>query len=335
MSSSTQKATIPNVQEHLRKLRRSRMQELLGHEPLQTTILSCIINPLDLNVVKNTYTLLGLRKIHSEAIKRIDSSLNENVDLLLNTNADQLLNHLPTPLKPTVAYPSKLVITPEELVSIRNFPPLNNRSPSPVVFKQIQQTEQRNPYPSTWSPSVEQIFLKKPPADRRTVINLSNDSDKPIEHIPTEPFITRETRQRAKTHDCTICNKRGYDEVHCHCYQCKFCHDNAPGHLPSECLKNPAPFHHHHHITRLRPRCTLCGKIRHHWMKCRDYQCISCHKDASGHETSDCPEDYQNRYAAANSITVNHPIFPPGMISNEPFDDEDYYNKDAEHNLAT
>jgi len=32
---------------------------------------------------------------------------------------------------------------------------------------------------------------------------------------------------------------------------------------------------------------------------------------------------------------ANHPIFPPGMITNEPFDDEDYYNEDAEHNLAT
>jgi len=136
MSSSTQKATIPNVQEHLRKLHHSCMQELLGYEPLQTTVLSCITDPLDSNIIKNTYTLLGLRKIHSEAIKKIDSSLNENVDLLLNTDADQLLNHLPTPLKPTIAYPSKLVITPEEPISIRHFSPLNNRSPSPVVFKQ-------------------------------------------------------------------------------------------------------------------------------------------------------------------------------------------------------
>jgi len=136
MSFSTQKTTTPTVQEHLRKLCRSRMQELLGHEPLQTTILSCITNSLDSNIVKNTYTLLGLGKIHSEAIKKIDSSLNENVDLLLNTDADQLLNHLPTPLKPTIAYPSKLVITLEERISIRHFSPLNNKSPSPVVFKQ-------------------------------------------------------------------------------------------------------------------------------------------------------------------------------------------------------
>jgi len=149
MSSSTQKTTIPTVQEHLRKLCRSRMQELLGHKPLQTTVLSCITDPLDLNIVKNTYTLLGLQKIHSEAIKRIDSSLNENVDLLLNTDANQLLNHLPTPLKPTIAYPSKLVVTPEEPVSIRYFSPLNNKSPSPVVFKQTQQTKRRNSYPST------------------------------------------------------------------------------------------------------------------------------------------------------------------------------------------
>ena len=54
MSSFTQKATIPNIQEHLGKLCRSRMQELLGHEPLQTTILSCITDPLDSNIVKNT-----------------------------------------------------------------------------------------------------------------------------------------------------------------------------------------------------------------------------------------------------------------------------------------
>jgi len=220
-------------------------------------------------------------------------SLNENVDLLLDTDTDQLLNHLPTPMKPIIAHSSKLVIPHEEPVSIRHFSLLNNRSPSPVVFKQTRQTEQRNPYPTTRSPSVEQIFPKKPPTDRRTIINLCDNPDKPIEHIPTEPFITRETRRRAKTHDCTVCNKRGHDEVHCHNYQCKFCHDTAPGHLPAECLKNPAPFH-HHHITRLRPRCTLCGKIGHHWTKCRDYQCVSCHKDAPGHETSDCPEDYRN-----------------------------------------
>jgi len=60
MSFSTQKTTIPAIQEHLRKIRRSCMQELLGHEPLQTTILSCITDPLDSNIVKNTYTLLGL-----------------------------------------------------------------------------------------------------------------------------------------------------------------------------------------------------------------------------------------------------------------------------------
>jgi len=316
MSSSTQKATIPNVQEHLRKLCRSWMQELLGHEPLQTTILS------------------WLRKIHSEAIWKIDSSLNENVDLLLNTDADQLLNHLSTPMKPITTYPSTLVIPPEEPISIRHFSLLNNRSPSPVVFKQNRQTERRNPYPSTRSPLVEQIFPKKPPTDRRTVINLCNNPDKPVEHIPMEPFIIRETRRRAKTHDCTVCNKQGHNKVHCHNYQCKFCHDTAPGHLPTGCLKNPAPFH-HHHITRLRPRCTLCGKIRHHWTRCQDYQCISCHKDALGHETSDCPEDYRNWFATANSVTANHPIFPPGMITNEPFDDEDYYNEDAEHNLAT
>ena len=172
MSSSTQKATISTIQEHLRKLCRSHMQELLGDEPLQTTILSCITDSLDSNIIKNTYTLLGLWKIHSEAIKKIDSSFNENIDLLLNTNANQLLNHLPTPLKPTIAYPSKLVVTPEEPVSIRYFSPLNNKSPSPVVFKQTQQTEWRNPYPFTWSPLVEQIFPKKPPANRRTVINL-------------------------------------------------------------------------------------------------------------------------------------------------------------------
>jgi len=60
ISSSTQKTTIPAVQEHLRELRHSYMQELLGHEPLQTTVLSCITDPLDSNIVKNTYTLLEL-----------------------------------------------------------------------------------------------------------------------------------------------------------------------------------------------------------------------------------------------------------------------------------
>jgi len=149
-------------------------------------------------------------------------------------------------MKPIIPHPSKLIIPHKEPVSIRHFSPLNNKSPSPVVFKQTRQTEQRNPYPPTRSPSVEQIFPKKLPTDRRTVINLCNNPDKPVEHIPTEPFITRETRRQAKTHDCTVCNKQGHDEVHCYNYQCKFCHDTAPGYLPAECLKNPAPFHHHH-----------------------------------------------------------------------------------------
>jgi len=216
MSSSAQKATTPAIQAHLRKLCHERMRELINHDPLKVTILSCITNPLDHNIVKNTYTLLGLQKIHSDTIRKIDSLLNEKVDTLFNTNADQLLNHLPTPLKPTIVYPSKLVVTPEESVSIRHFSPLNNRSPSPIIFKQTRQAEQRNPYPSTRSPLVEQIFLKKPPANRRTIINLSDNSDKPIEHIPTEPFITREIRRQAKTHDCMVCNKLGHDEVHCH-----------------------------------------------------------------------------------------------------------------------
>jgi len=324
MSSSTQKAIIPTVQEHPRKLCHSCMQGLLGDEPLQTTILSCITNPLDLNIIKNIYTLLGLRKIHSDTIRKIDSSLKENVDLLLNTDADQLLNHLPTPIKPTIAHPSKLVITTEEPISIRYFSPLNNKSPAPVVFKWSRQSEQKNPYPSIRSPSIKQVFPKKPPLNRRTIINLSND--------PDEPFITKETRQQAKTHDCTICHRRGHDEVHCYHYQCKFCHIDAPGHLPSDCIQNSLPMTHH---TRLWPKCTLCGKIRHHWMKCQNYQCITCHKDALGHKTSNCPEDLHNWYTTANSIIVNYPIFPPGMTSYEPFDDEDYYNEDAEHNLAT
>ena len=148
-------------------------------------------------------------------------------------------------MKPTITHPSKLIITPEELISVRYFSPLNNKSPSPIVFKRPQQSEQRNPYPSTQSPSVEQVFPKKPPTNRRTVINLSDDSDKSIEYIPNEPFIIRETRQRVKTHDCTICNRQEHNEVHCYRYQCKFCHSDAPGHLLSKCLENLSPFLHY------------------------------------------------------------------------------------------
>jgi len=49
------------------------------------------------------------------------------------------------------------------------------------------------------------------------------------------PTISRLSKKKLKTHDCTICHKTGYDEVHCNWYCCKYCNLIGVEHLPIEC----------------------------------------------------------------------------------------------------
>ena len=68
---------------------------------------------------------------------------------------------------------------------------------------------------------------------RNTILNLSNDPDHPIEQAP--PTISQLSKKKLKTHDCTICQKTGYDEVHCNWYCCEYCNLIGVGHLLIEC----------------------------------------------------------------------------------------------------
>jgi hypothetical protein len=273
----TVKAAVERVQ------RRNRLKKLFKSQPLQHEIISRITTLYDQTVVNQIYALIGLRQIHDDAVKRLDSILDINVDLLLDNDTDALFANIELPAD----------LDTNSAPSAPHFSPLNNRSPSPVIFpRRSPRKKVPKPYPTSRSPSIEQIFPKKSPRERRVVIDMT-DEDHIIEVMPTIPFITRTTKYKAKTHDCTVCKTRGHDEVHCDEYMCDFCHDYAPGHLPSECLQFlaanevpiPIPLA---TVKKPRPKCSSCGRWGHLWLDCRRYTCMYCKKDAPGHETFDC-----------------------------------------------
>jgi len=68
---------------------------------------------------------------------------------------------------------------------------------------------------------------------RKTILDLSDDPDHPIEQA--SPTISRLSKKKSKTHNCTICQKTGYDEVHYDWYCCEYCNLIGVGHLPIEC----------------------------------------------------------------------------------------------------
>jgi len=69
---------------------------------------------------------------------------------------------------------------------------------------------------------------------RKTVLNLSNGPDHPIEWA--SPTISQLSKKKSKMHDCTICQKTGHDQVHFDWYCCKYCNIIRVGHLQIECL---------------------------------------------------------------------------------------------------
>ena len=54
----------------------------LSNKPY-STLLNHITNPLDKNILTNTHALLGLRKVHTDAVARIDFLLSMNTDRLV------------------------------------------------------------------------------------------------------------------------------------------------------------------------------------------------------------------------------------------------------------
>jgi len=70
--------------------------------------------------------------------------------------------------------------------------------------------------------------------ERKIVLDLSNDPDHPIEQAP--PTISRLSKKKLKTHDCTICHRTRHDKVHCDWYCCKHCNLIRVEHLSIECL---------------------------------------------------------------------------------------------------
>ena len=208
---------------------------------IKQTLLNCITDPLDKNILSNTHTLLGLRKVHTDAIARINFLLSMNTNRLVQRNTDRLFDDLYPVLQPDTLHPTMPpTVSPSPS---RHFSPMNAQVrpfSTPAAPRHVPRKKVPNPY-SIRFPSVEQVYSKKPLSKARTIIDLSSDSDNPIERMPNTPFITRETPTRAKTHDCTVCEKRGHDEVHCRQYHCEYCQRSAPKHLLVKCpefLKN-------------------------------------------------------------------------------------------------
>ena len=234
MSHQTILPSAPQASSH-QQLRHARFVHLLWNEPFQQTLLNCITDPLDKNILSNTHTLLGLRKVHTDAVARTDFLLSMNANRLVQWNVDRLFDDLYPVLQPDTLHPTMPpTISPSPS---RHFSPMNNpkwSSSTPAAPRCVPWKKAPNPYP-VWSPSIEQIYPKKLSSKVRTIIDLSSDSDNPVEGMPNTSFVTRETPAHAQTHDCTVCGKRGHDEVHCHWYHCKYCQCSAPKHLPVEC----------------------------------------------------------------------------------------------------
>ena len=121
----------------------------------------------------------------------------------------------------------------------QHFSPMNNPkrpSSTPAAPKRVLWKKAPNLYPIQ-SPSIEQIYSKKPLSKTRTIVDLSSYSDNSIERMSNTCFITRETPAHARTHDGTVCGKRGHNKVHCWWYHCEYCQRSASKHFPVKCPK--------------------------------------------------------------------------------------------------
>jgi len=149
--------------------------------------------------------------------QQIERQLNEDTNFLMERKGDAPLYHILFPDTPR----PKQTQQKQNPTSFRNlsarFSPMN-RPPTPIAKP-------------TLTAKCVPIAMFNP--KRKTIIDLSDDPDHPIER--PSPVISRLSKKKSKTHDCTICQKTGHDEVHCDWYCCEYCNLIRVGHLPIEC----------------------------------------------------------------------------------------------------
>src|ERR1700724_1372454 len=166
-----------------RERRIKRLHDLLDSNPtVSGPFLAQLDTPEDQHLVNSIYSLTNLRRIHLDMVRKIDGIIYEHTDLLITRKADKFLDQTypplsPTPLPPIVnttepAPPPKTEIT-ETPSPPQFFPSTSEYIPSAsfILLPRRNPRKKRNPYPKT--------ILKKP------IIDLSTDSDHPIERPPS------------------------------------------------------------------------------------------------------------------------------------------------------
>ena len=146
--------------------------------------------------------------------QQIKRQLNEDTNFLIERKGDAPLYHILFPDAPCPKQTQqKQNPTFFQTPSVR-FSPMN-RPPTPITKPTL-----------TAKVCLLQYSIRKEKL-------LCDDPDHPVER--PSPVISQLSKKKSKTHDCTICQKTGHDEVHCDWYCCEYCNLIGAGHLPIEC----------------------------------------------------------------------------------------------------
>ena len=193
------------------KKRQTHLKQILECKDLQPIIIDHLTNPVDKYITNNIFSSLTLLQ-HRLMVQQIERQLDKDTNFLIERKGNAPLYHILFPDAPR----PKQNPTFSWTLSVR-FSPMN-RPPTPIV---------KPTFTAKCMPTA--TFNLK----RKTVLDLSDDPDHPVEWPPST--ISWLSKKKLKTHDCTICQKTGHDEVHCDWYCCEYCNLIRVGHLPIEC----------------------------------------------------------------------------------------------------
>jgi len=149
--------------------------------------------------------------------QQIETQLDKDTNFLIERKSDAPFYHILFPDAPRPKQTQQKQNPTFSQTPSARFSPMN-RPPTPIMKPTF--TAKRVP---------TAMFNPK----RKTIFDLSDDPDHPIERSP--PTIFQLFKKKLKTHDCTICQKTGHDKVHCNWYCCEYCNLIRVGHLPTEC----------------------------------------------------------------------------------------------------
>jgi len=193
------------------------LNQILECKDLQPIIIDRLTNPVDKYIANNIFSSLTLLQQHRLMAQQIERQLDKDTNFLIERKRNAPLYHILFPDAPR----------PKQMQQKQN--PAFSRTPL-ARFSLMNR-------PST--PIVKPTFTAKCVSNtmfnlkRKTILDLSDDPDHPVEWPP--PTISRLSKKKSKTHDCTICQKTGHDEVRSDWYCCEYCNLIGVGHLPIEC----------------------------------------------------------------------------------------------------